>query len=103
MSLVMFMMFFSAILIFGAAELALVHSEKLYARFLPPTTSPIPDNDNSLNQDCSQTATGKEISQSLECQQKRDNNDNDYDSNICPLGYYRNSFGYCVPLLQISP
>ena len=97
MSSSMFMKVFSyAILILGAVGLTLVHSEKLYAQFV------IPDTDNSLNQDCSQSAIGKEITQSLECQQQRDTINND-NNGICPVGYYRNSFGYCVPLLQISP
>ena len=93
-------------LILGVAELVLVHPEKLYAQFVPPPTFPpstnTPDNDNSLKQDCSQTAIGKEITQSLECQRERDTNDNDNDG-LCPVGYYRNSLGYCVPLLQLSP
>lgn len=93
----MFMkVFFSVILILSAVGLTLVHSEMLYAQFVNP------DSDNSLNQDCSQSAIGKEITQSLKCQHLRDTINND-NNGICPVGYYRNSFGYCVPLLQISP
>ena len=92
---------------FSFIVLASIPSERLYAQFFPsPSPSPnIPDNDNSLKQDCSQTAIGKEITQTQECQQQRDTNDNDNDNDgiFCPVGYYRNSQGYCVPLLQVNP
>lgn len=89
---------------FSFIVLASIPSERLYAQFFPsPSPSPnIPDSDNSLKQDCSQTAIGKEITQTQECQQQRDTNDNDNDG-FCPAGYYRNSLGFCVPLLQLNP
>lgn len=99
---------------------ALIHSENLYSQALPPNTSPAINNDrthvsttieaagndespvqsntadgaDNRLQNCGQTKPGKENSQSLNCQQNQQRED------TCPVGYYRNSFGYCVPLLQ---
>ena len=98
MSLTIFTMAFSsALLILGAAELTLVHSKMLYAQFGNPA------NDNSFNQDCSQSAIGKEITQFQECQQQRDTIDNDNDGFTCPVGYYRNSFWVLRPSATIIP
>jgi hypothetical protein len=49
--------------VFTFMVLVSVPSEKLYALFLPPSTNtPDNDNDNSLNQDCSQSAIGRDYS-----------------------------------------
>ena len=117
------------ILVFSFVAIALVPSENLYAQILPlpPSTtipninimservhlsnpitaagndeSPVQSNnvngDNNRLQNCVQSGNGEENSQSLNCQQNQ--NDNSFR---CPDGYYRNSFGYCVPILLPTP
>ena len=66
-----------------------------------PVQSNTVNGDNNRLQNCVQIENGKENSQSLNCQQNQ--NELLPNNNLCPVGYYRNSLGYCVPLLQVNP